>query len=504
MTETNGISSILIVGGGTAGWMSAIMLNRFLHPNGCQVTLVESTEIETIGVGEATIPSMVKFVRALGFDEEEFMRNCSATYKLGIRFDDWIEKRHSYWHPFGICGGMIEGLDLFHFWLKGRLDGGETLSYSDYSLQARLAELVKAPRGHEGPSPIIDSGSYAYHLDAGALAQYLREIATKEGVQHLFGEVRHVVPDGAGGIERVETSDGRSLEADFFIDCTGFRAKLIEEGLEDPWIDWSDHLLCNRAVAMPLSRDEEMSPFTSATALDAGWMWRIPLSSRTSSGYVYSSAHIDQDTAARELIAHAGFRRDRTADPRFIKLRVGHRTEFWKGNCASVGLSSGFIEPLESTGIFFIQRALELLLEYFPAHGINDVLARRFNQRMTAVLDEVLDFIVLHYILTRRDEPFWRDARNVSLPDTLTEALKLYDEGSRVEAGRFEVFLEPSYYFILSGGERLPKRSHSRTAYFDFHRVREVLGKIRDQNEGFITAMPSHRELIAKIHKASF
>lgn len=504
MTDTDTISRILIVGGGTAGWMSAIMLNRFLRPNGCQVTLVESTEIGTIGVGEATIPAMVKFVRALGLDEEAFMLNCSATYKLAIRFDDWIERRHTYWHPFGICGGMIEGLDLFHFWLKGRLDGSETLNYTDYSLQARLAEQVKAPRGHEGPSPIMDTGAYAYHLDAGALAQYLSEIATREGVQHLFGEVRHVVPDGAGGIERVETADGRSLAADFFIDCTGFRGRLIEAALEDPWIDWSHYLLCDRAVTMPLARDEEMPPYTCVTALDAGWMWRIPLSSRMGCGYVYSSAHTDQDTATRELIAHSGFRRDRTADPRHLEMKVGHRTEFWKGNCVSVGLASGFIEPLESTGIFFIQRALELLLEYFPANGKNDVLTRRFNQRMKAVYDEVLDFILLHYILNRRNEPFWRDARNVLLPDTLTETLELYDEGSRVEAGRSEVFLEPSYYFILTGGERLPRRPHSRMEYFDFHRVREVLGKIRAQNDGFINAVSHHRELIAKIHKASF
>lgn len=280
MTEPGNIESILIVGGGTSGWVAASYLNRFLAPSGCRITLVESAEIGTIGVGEATIPPLVQFVREMELDEAEFMRRTNSSYKLGIRFDDWVRDGHSYFHPFGVCGSRIDNLDLFHFWLKGKQTGRWEGEYSDYSVQKLLSQSDLAPRPIDGGSPIIDNGSYAYHIDAIALAGYLREIAVGEGVTHIQDTVKDVVAGADGMIERIETEDGHSLEADLYIDCTGFAALLMEQGLDDPWIDWSPMLLCDRAVVRPLSPDGSMTPYTVSTALDAGWMWRIPLSHR--------------------------------------------------------------------------------------------------------------------------------------------------------------------------------------------------------------------------------
>jgi tryptophan halogenase len=483
--------------------MAAAYLNRYLSRLKINVLLVESPRLDTIGVGEATIPTLVQLIRLMNLDENEFMRRCSASFKLGIKFEDWVQPGVTYWHPFGIAARIV-GLDFFHFWLKRRLMLAESRPYADYSLQVQLCQSDKAPRPVAGSSPIIEQGSYAYHLDASAFGEYLKEIATSEGVRHLFGDVREVVRDENGDIAGLDIGGERTLAGDFFIDATGFRARLIEQALGDEWIDWSPYMLCDRAVALPLPRSEVFPPYTRSTALPAGWRWEIPLSNRTGSGYVYSSHHVSEEAATEEIIARSGLRRARSADPRLLRMRVGRRRNFWCRNCVSVGLSSGFVEPLESTGIHLIQKAVMWLVEYLPDRTFNDGLRRAYNAKMAAVYDEVRDFIVLHYILSRREDPFWRDARNVPLPDTLREMLAVYAENGRLENPRLQLFLEPNYFFILAGNEELPRRAATEAEAANTGQIARVVARLQEGNAEWAARLPSHRDVLTDLHRLTF
>jgi tryptophan halogenase len=381
------------------------------------------------------------------------------------------------------------------------MEAGSKLAYTDYSTQVLLAEAEKSPWPYGGTSVISDAGGYAYHLDAGALGEYLRELSTAEGVEHLFGTVQDVVLDDRGNIASLDVGGGRTIAADLFIDATGFAGRLIEQTLGDPWIDWTQYMLGDRAVAMPLPRDEHFPPYTLSRAMPAGWIWRISLSSRTGTGYVYSSAHISDEAAAEALIAQSGLRKPRTADPRFLKVRIGRRTNFWVRNCVAVGLSSGFIEPLESTGIHLIQKAVRLLVDFLPDRTFSPALRDAYNAAMGEAYDEVRDFIVLHYILGGRDEGFWQDARNVPLPDSLRESLALYDETGRIKNSRLQLFLEPNYFFILAGNGRLPRRLIVEADIAPAGETRHVLDQIREQNRQFVAQMPNHSAYLNELHR---
>lgn len=497
----NAIRKIVIVGGGSSGWLSALYLARFLKRTRTEITLVESAQIGTIGVGEATIPSMVRYLRQLGIDEAEFMRRSSATYKLGISFDNWRTPDHRYFHPFGLCGGRIDGTDLFHFWLRNRLVASDPRPYSSHSLQARAAQEGKSPRSISKGSPMIDTGSYAFHVDAAAMAEYLREEAVNDGVRHIFDEVTEVHHGPDGGVSAIDTVGGRRLEADLFIDCTGFAGVLIEKAMGDPWVDLSDQLLCDRAVVLPQEKDEDMPPFTRSTGLEAGWMWEIPLSHRKGSGYVYSSSHISDDEASDRLLSRAGFRRLRAADPRILKMRVGHRTEFWRGNVVAVGLASGFIEPLESTGLYFVHRALDLLRECFPGRDIAPATRDAYNRAMRRSYDEVRDFILLHYLTNGRDDSaFWIDSRNVTVPDSLAASLGTYRDNGLLHLQHEQVFSETNYYFILTGTEQLPARPAAQADMVDFNRIPPILSQIDAQNTAQLENLPSHRAYLGWLH----
>jgi len=495
------IERLVIVGGGTAGWMSAIYLNRVMREYKAQVVLVESPTLGTIGVGEATIPSLVHFFRGLKIDEREMMRRCSATFKVGIKFEDWSAEGETYWHPFGPAGARIDNLDLFHFWMKRRLAGGTRMAYADYSAQVQMAEGDKAPRPIGGNYAPQDLPFYAYHLDAAALAEFLRETATREGVQHLFGDVKDAALDGQGNIETLDIGGDRRISGDFFIDATGFSGRLIEKCLGDPWIDWSRYMLCDTAVTMPLPRSERFPSYTRSSAMEAGWRWEIPLSHRTGSGYVFSSAHLSLEAATDALIARSGLRKASAADPRALSFRVGRRANFWARNCVSVGLSSGFIEPLESTGIHLIQQALMLLVEHFPDKAGNDSRRRAFNARMEETYNRVRDFIVLHYLLSRRKEPFWRDSRYAPVPDSLRELLELYDEAGRIDASKPQLFPDTSFYFILAGNGRLPAREIVEAAVAPEREVWLILDRVRAEAVALARRLPSHKDYLTDLHR---
>ncbi|MEX0957991.1 MAG: tryptophan halogenase family protein [Burkholderiales bacterium] len=494
------VNNVLIVGGGTAGWMAATFLATHFRNTGRTVSLVESSNVPTIGVGEATVPTLVAYLRQLGIDETEFMRRSHATYKLGIRFTNWRAGNDTYWHPFGVTGGRIDELELFHFWLKSIRNGYPEGPFSSYSLQVLLAEQERSPRPLSGTSVVIDRGQYAYHLDAGAFAEFLKGIAIERGTRHLVDDVTRVVVGENGLIAGIHTREHGLLEADLYIDCSGFKAMLAEEALGDGYVDWSNTLLCDYALAAPQPSSASMPPYTRSTALSAGWAWQIPLTHRVGNGYVFCSRFIEKDAAVREFATLLGVEAD-SLEPRVLKMRVGHRRNFWRGNCVAIGLASGFVEPLESTGLLLIQRGMEVLLEYFPDKSFDPGFIKRYNERMQANYEEIRDFILLHYVLTQRTgDPFWDAYRNVPLPDSLADLLQTYRRTGTVEIPRHSVFRESSWYSILTGMNCLPQTYHPRADLSDFEKIRHILGVIVHGNRETAATLPPHRDYIEAIN----
>jgi tryptophan 7-halogenase len=494
------IKNILIVGGGTAGWMTAALLNRFLPPGKCRVTLIESPNVGVIGVGEATVPPLVRYIRSLGIEEDEFMVATHATYKLGIKFVNWRTGNDTLWHPFGPIGGTIDHTHVFHYWLKDLREGRAAGSYYDYSLQNVLCELNKAPRSLKQSTKIIETGGYAYHIDARELAGFLCRLATRRGVHHVVDNVRGVVQDERGFIRHVETEKSGPLAADLFIDCTGFAGLLIDKQFSDPYISWSDYLLCDRAWAMSLDYDAKLAPYTQSTALKAGWEWRIPLSHRVGAGYVFSSHFISDEAAAQEFVAHNQLDPDK-ADPKLLRMRIGRRTNFWIKNCLAVGLASGFIEPLESTGIYLIQKGASLLLDLFPDNGFNETLVKHYNHKMGRAYEEVRDFIIMHYVLTQReDTEFWKTNRRTKLPDSLAATLELYRESGIVDWQNHALFGETSFLAIAAGFGCLPQRHLPMANYSNETRAKEILASMKASIAELAQTLPDHGDFIRELN----
>ncbi len=445
----NRISRVVILGGGTAGWMTAAALSRCFGRT-VRIDLVESEAIGTVGVGEATIPTIHWFNALIGLDEAEFLRATKASFKLGIEFVDWARPGHRYFHPFGRYGVELDQAPFHQLWLKSRADGSSR-PLSDFSLATALAAANRFAKPAEDPRSILSTLGYAYHFDAALYASHLRGLAEAAGVVRHEGKVTAVDRDPKSGfVVALSTDRGERIEGELFIDCSGFRALLIGEALGAPFEDWSHWLPCDRAVAAPCARSRETTPYTRSTLRPAGWQWRIPLQHRTGNGYVYASAFISDDEAASTLLANLDG--ELLAEPRFLRFKAGFRRESWRGNVVAIGLSAGFLEPLESTSIHLIQSGIAKLISLFPDRDCDPSLARQFNALFGRDMDGIRDFLILHYHATEQhDQPLWRQARAMAAPDSLSEKIAHYRRSGRLMLSQDELFREASWLAVLEG-----------------------------------------------------
>jgi len=481
--------SIVILGGGTAGWMAAALLARALGRR-CAITLVESAEIGTVGVGEATIPPIRGFNQTLGLNEAEFVRETKGTYKLGIEFHGWTRPGEAYFHPFGVYGTAPDPGYFHHYWLK--LSGlGKAGPLEDYSLCAQAARRGRFGQQSADPrSPLSTFGS-AFHFDAGLYARYLRTYAERLGVIRIEGKVARVAQRSEDGfIEALHLEGDRRVAGDFFIDCSGFRGLLIEEALKTGYEDWSHWLPCDRAMAMPCTREGAPPPFTRSTAQAAGWIWNIPLQHRDGNGYVYSSKFIDDDDAEATLRASLGGAP--LAEPNRLRFVTGRRKKAWNKNVLSLGLASGFIEPLESTSIHMIQAGLLKFLSAFPGKTWDPVQTDDYNDRIQLDFERIRDFIVLHYHANQRDEPLWQARREMALPETLTRRLALFRACGRLSQHPDEMFTATSWQAVLEGQGIRPRSYDPLVDLHDIDRVAAEFEQIRRELRQTAEAMPPH------------
>ena len=500
MTD-NRIRKIVIVGGGTAGWIAAAGISRFFESRPIEIELIESDQIATVGVGEATIPPIRQFNAVLGIDEIEFIKATQATFKLGIEFKDWRALGSRYFHAFGDYGPAIDGVSPHHHWRKLRLAGDPT-SHEAYCLGARMALGDRFRPPVPDPRSIYSTFSYAFQFDAGLYARFLRAYAEKRGVGRTEGKVVEVVlrPED-GFIQSVRLEGGKVVDGDLFIDCSGFRGLLIEGALKTGYEDWSRWLPANRALAVPCDSDGALEPYTTATARAAGWQWKIPLQHRTGNGYVFCDSFIDEDEAARTLLANIGGKAQ--AGLNALRFVTGRRRKVWNRNCVAIGLSSGFLEPLESTSIHLIQNGVGRLLEYFPDRDFDPALADTFNRLSANEVEYIRDFLVLHYHTSQRDDSeFWRYCRSVELPDTLAAQIEHFRQTGKVTLGADTSFMEPSWLSVYLGQGIVPAAHDPRADLIPMTELTEGMRKRREAVSQAVEATPRHSEFIARYCRA--
>jgi tryptophan 7-halogenase len=489
------IRNIVIVGGGTAGWMAAAALSKVMGTKTYSITLVESELIGTVGVGEATIPMITLYNDVLGIDEDEFVRETNATFKLGIEFRNWRREGHSYFHPFGLYGIDMDGVGFGHFWLRWMKAGGNP-DYGLFNAETEAARRGKFMRTPDSKPLLLPKINYAFQFDASMYAAYLRRYAEARGVVRVEGKIVEVGQDGeSGDVETLTLDNGKSVEGDFFIDCSGFRGLLIEETLHAGYEDWSRWLPCNRAAAVPCDKVEEPVPYTRSTAVEAGWQWRIPLQHRTGNGYVFCDAFISEDEAKAKLMTRLDGRPQ--AEPRVLRFVAGQRNRCWVNNVLAMGLASGFLEPLESTSIHLVQVAISKLLAMFPKNGFNPTLIARFNREMETEYVNVRDFLIAHYKLTEReDTPFWAYCKNMAIPDSLQTKFETFRLRGEVMPTSQELFKETNWFSVLMGQGMMPEDHHPVADVPSDEDLKARMAKIRTAIQDRINSMPTHQQFI--------
>ncbi len=490
------VKKVVIVGGGTAGWIAAAVLAKVMGQT-LDIELVESDDIGTVGVGEATIPQIRLLLDVLGLDENDFLRNTNGTIKLGIQFNDWGKLGDSYMHAFGEVGRSLGMLPFYPYWLKSRTTGGNSDLW-DYSLnyQAAIANRYTPLQrlGDTGMGGLV----HAYHFDATRVAAYLRQYAEKWGVKRTEGMiVETVLRETDGFIESMVLSSGKQIQGDLFIDCSGFRGLLIEGALNTGYEDWTHWLPCNRAIAVPCESVEPLQPYTQSRAHKAGWQWRIPLQNRTGNGHVYCSDYISDDEA------HSVFMNNldgaALAEPKLLKFTPGRRRKFWNKNCVALGLASGFMEPLESTSIHLVQSGIDRLIKMFPDKGFSQVNTDEYNRQSIVEFARVRDFIILHYHANQRtDSQFWIDRREMSIPAELRRKMDLFADSGQIYRNAEELFTEVAWLQVMIGQHIVPNRYHPMAGQITQQQLEQFLEQLRQINHKAVSGLSSHRDFINK------
>jgi tryptophan halogenase len=495
------IRSILVVGGGTAGWMTASALSRVFPRERLAITVVESDEIGIVGVGEATVPLLQQLHGLLGIDERDFLKATNGTYKLGIEFRDWGRIGDVFFHGFGDYGADLQGVQPHHYWLKLRQPGDPT-PLDDYSLpyaMGRRGRFTVPPRDPANPASHF---KHAYHFDARLYGRFLRDHAEARGVTRVEGKIVDVALRGEDGfVDRVTLADGRELSADLYIDCSGFRGLIIEQALQTGYDDWRRWLPCDSALAVPSENVGPPTPFTRSTARPAGWQWRIPLQHRTGNGHVYSSAFMSDDDAREMLLAYLDGKA--LAEPRQLRFIAGRRKQSWNRNCVAIGLAAGFMEPLESTSIQLIQTAVARLVELFPDTDFDPVVTREYNRRTADEYERIRDFLIAHYCLTKRtDSEFWRHCAAIELPDTLSHKIELFAATGNVPLLTEESYSEPSWVSILVGNGLLPRRYDALVDNIPEPELKRLFTQRRAELARIAESMPTHEAFLERFAQA--
>jgi tryptophan halogenase len=498
MMEDNRIKSVVIIGGGTSGWMTAAGLGKVLKKNNfCNIRLIESEDIGTVGVGEATIPQIQLFNKFLDLDEDEFVRKTQGTFKLGIQFVNWHTIGEKYIHAFGDVGKDIESIQFYHYWLK-MSQNGKASALGDYTISGVASDEGKFMRPIDAGNSPLSNIAYAFHFDAGLYAKFLREYAEQRGVVRTEGKVVSTeLNPTTGFIDAVILESGERVEADLFVDCSGFRGLLIEQALHTGYEDWTHWLPCDRAWAVPCESAAKLTPYTRSTAHSAGWQWRIPLQHRIGNGHVFSSKFMSEDEARTILLNNLDGKP--LAEPRMLKFVTGKRKQFWNKNCVAIGLASGFMEPLESTSIHLVQAAIARLLNFFPNKNFDQEDIDEFNRQSHFEFDRIRDFLILHYHATERtDSDFWNYCRTMSIPDTLTQKIEQFKKNGRIFRTNNEMFNDLSWLEVMHGQGIRPNAYHPLVDVLSEDEIERRLMSVKSVINRSVEVMPTHEEFIAE------
>ncbi|OKY26077.1 MULTISPECIES: tryptophan halogenase family protein [Thalassotalea] len=496
----NPLNKIVIVGGGTSGWIAAATLAHGFRNANINIELVESEQIGTIGVGEATIPSLMVVLNSLGISLDEFVKETQGSFKLGIQFEDWHSQGENYFHPFGGLGKTIAGFDFFQCWLKCKAEGDLTPLMA-HSPEAVLAERDKFFLPFNVQNTPLERAFYALHLDSTLAGKYFRNFAEKLGVKRTEGLIESVTQYQNGNIQSVTLESGNEVKGDFFIDCSGFRGLLIEQTLHSGYEDWSEYLPCNRAVTVQTKNIGSTKPYTVSKARDAGWTWRIPLQHRTGNGYVFCDKYISDDEAIKTLLS--AVEGEPLSEPRVIPFTTGIRKKAWQKNCLALGLAQGFIEPLESTAIHLVTRTLAYFIRMFPDTSCQQELQDEFNRRVRVDYEEIRDFLVLHYCTTsREDTEFWRWCKQMPIPESLQQKIDFFKASGGLIPGVESLFQPSSWYAIFNGMKVMPTRYNPALDTLAPEKLKTILAKGANGLIEIAEKQPSHDQFLEQYCQA--